>query len=62
MRWNPKIDVSVVDAHERPERKLEKISVEIQPRYNIEPPFGSRPRRLYNHDRSLIPQTEDEVE
>ena len=51
---NPGIDVSVVEAHERLERDLEKIGVEIKPSYNIEPPFGRRPTRLNNHDRAMI--------
>ena len=53
-RRNPGIDVSVVEAHERLERDLEKIGVEIKPSYNIEPPFGRRPTRLRNHDRAMI--------
>ena len=53
-RRNPGIDVSVVEAHERLERDLEKIGVEIKPSYNIEPPFGRRPTRLHNHHRTMI--------
>lgn len=53
LRQNPKIDVSVVAAHERLERDLKKLGVEIKPRYNIEPPFGRRPTRLDNHSRAL---------
>lgn len=53
-RRNPGIDVSVVEAHERLERDLEKIGVEIKPSYNIEPPLGRRPTRLHNHHRTMI--------
>ena len=54
LRRNPGIDVSVVEAHERLERDLKKIGVEIKPSYNIEPPFGRRPTRLHNHRRAMI--------
>lgn len=55
LRRNPGIDVSVVEAHERLERALKKIGVEIKPSsYNIEPPFGRGPTRLHNHRRALI--------
>jgi hypothetical protein len=53
LRHNPKIDASVVAAHERLERDLKKLGVEIQPRYNIEPPFGRRPTSIHNHSRAL---------
>lgn len=53
LRRNPKIDVSIVEAHERLERELKKFGVEIKPSYNIEPPFGRRPTRLHNHSRSM---------
>ena len=53
LRRNPKIDVSLVASHERLERDLKKLGVEIKPRYNIEPPFGRRPTRIHNHSRSM---------
>ena len=53
IRQNPKIDVAVVTAHERLERQLKRIRVEIKPSYNIEPPFGRRPTRLHNHSRAM---------
>ena len=53
LRRNPKIDVDVVAAHERLERELRKLGVEIKPRYNIEPPFGRGPTRIHNHSRAL---------
>lgn len=52
LRRNPKIDVSVVAAHEQLERDLKKLGVEIKPSYNIEPPFGRRPTRIHNHSRA----------
>ena len=54
LRRNPGIDLSVVVAHERLERDLKKIGVEIKPSYNIEPPFGRRPTRIHNHRRTMI--------
>ena len=53
LRRNPKVDVSVVAAHERLERDLKKLGVEIKPSYNIEPPFGRGPSRTHNHNRAL---------
>ena len=53
LRRNPKIDVSIVAAHERLEHELKKLGVEIKPSYNIEPPFGRRPTRIHNHSRAL---------
>ena len=53
LRRNPKIDASLVSAHERLERELKKLGVEIKPSYNIEPPFGRRPTRIHNHSRAL---------
>lgn len=54
LRRNPKIDVAVVAAHERLERNLKKIGVEIKPNYGIEPPFGRRPATADNHGRAMI--------
>ena len=53
LRRNSKIDVDVVAAHERLERELRKLGVEIKPSYNLEPPFGRRPTRIHNHSRAL---------
>lgn len=56
LRRNPKIDAAVVAAHERLERELKKLGVEIKPRYSIEPPFGQRPPSIHNHSRSATAQ------
>jgi len=53
LRRNPRINVGVVEAHERLERELKKFGVVIKPSYNIEPPFGQRPTRIHNHSRAL---------
>lgn len=60
---NPKINTSVVAAHERLERELRKLGVEIKSSYNIEPAFGRRPTRHrkqthirnYNHPMTRTP-------
>ena len=54
LRQNPKIDVAVVAAHERLERDLKKLGVEIKPSYDLEPPLGWRPTRIHNHSHSMI--------
>ena len=53
LRQNPKIDVAVVAAHERLERDLKKLGVEIKPSYDLEPPLGWRPTRIHNHSRAM---------
>lgn len=52
IRKNPKIDTSVVAAHERLEREFDKLGVEIKSGYNIEPAFGRHPFRIRNHNKS----------
>lgn len=42
---NPKVNTSIVAAHERLEQELRKLGVEIKSSYNIEPAFGRRPTR-----------------
>lgn len=52
LRQNPKVNMSVVAAHKRLEKELQKLGVEIKPSYNIEPAFGLHPARFHNHIRS----------
>jgi len=40
LRRNVNINRDTVAAHERLERELKKIGVEIKPSYNLEPPLG----------------------
>ena len=47
---NTKINVETVAAHERLERELKKLGVEIKPSFNIEPPLGGNRTILYNRD------------
>lgn len=51
LRHNAKIDRRVVAAHERLEKKLLKLGVEIKPRYSLEPPLGRSKTRGYNLNR-----------
>lgn len=51
LRQNTKIDRRVVEAHERLEKKLKKLGVEIKPRYSLEPPLGTNRTRARNLNR-----------
>jgi len=52
LHQNPKVNMSVVAAHERLERELQKLGVEIKPSYNIEPALGGiLGRRSFHHFR-----------
>ena len=51
LRQGTKIDRQVVAAHERLERKLLKLGVEIKPRYSLEPPLGTNRARARNLNR-----------
>ena len=54
-RKNPKVNTSVVAAHERLERELKKLGVEIKPSsYNIEPAFGRHPFGIRNRNGACI--------
>ena len=48
---NAKIDVGVVAAHERLERELKRLGVEIKPRYNLDSPWRRTATRLSNRSR-----------
>lgn len=47
---NTKINLAIVAAHERLEKKLKKLGVEIKPSYNLEPPLGMNPDGFYNRN------------
>ena len=51
MKRNTKINARIVTAHEKLERKLGKLGVEIKPSFNIEPPLG-RNRSAF-HTRNI---------
>ncbi len=48
---NAGIDLQTVAAHERLERELKELGVEIKPSYNLEPPLGSGKPVLHNRSR-----------
>lgn len=52
IRKNPKVNTSVVAAHEELEREFSKSGIEIKSSYNIEPAFGRHPFRIRNRDIS----------
>ena len=47
---NTRINVDTVAAHEKLERNLKKLGVEIRPSYNLEPPLGRNPARFHNRN------------
>ena len=50
LKRNPKINIGTVAAHEKLERELGKLGVEIKPSYNLEPPLGGNPARFHNRN------------
>ena len=47
---NTRINIDTVAAHEKLERNLKKLGVEIRPSYNLEPPLGRNPARFHNRN------------
>ncbi len=45
---NARINIKTVSAHEKLERDLKKLGVEINPSFNVEPPLGRDPTRFRN--------------
>ena len=50
LKRNKRINTETVAAHEKLERELQKLGVEIKPRFNLEPPLGRS--RTGIHDRN----------
>ena len=50
LKRNKKINTETVAAHEKLERELQKLGVEIKPSFNLEPPLG--PSRMGIHIRN----------
>ena len=44
-RKNPGIDPQLVEKHERLEKELAKLGVQIKPEYDLEPPLGDDSQR-----------------
>ena len=47
---NPKINIDTVTAHEKLERELGKLGVEIKPSFTLEPPLGRNRTGLHNRN------------
>ena len=47
---NAKINVDTIAAHEKLERDLRKLGVEIKPSFNLEPPLGRNRIGLHNRN------------
>ena len=47
---NKNINAETVSAHEKLERELRKLGVEIKPTFNIEPPLGWNRTGFYNQN------------
>ena len=50
LKRNPRVNRGTVAAHEKLERELKKLGVEIKPSYNLEPPLGRNPTRFRNRN------------
>ena len=50
LKRNKKINIETVAAHEKLERELKKLGIEIKPSFNLEPPLG--PSRMGIHNRN----------
>ena len=50
LNQNSNINSETVAAHEKLEQELEKLGVEIRPRFNVEPPLGSNRTGCYSRN------------
>lgn len=50
LKRNNRINAETVAAHEKLERELQKLGVEIKPRFKLEPPLGRS--RIGIHNRN----------
>ena len=50
LRRNKKINTETVAAHEKLERELQKLGIEIKPSFNLEPPLGPSHIGVHNHN------------
>ena len=48
LRRNKNINTETVAAHEKLERELQKLGVEIRPSFNLEPPLGRSRTGIHN--------------
>ena len=50
LKRNKKINTETVAAHEKLERELRKLGVEIKPSFNLEPPLGRNRTGIHNRN------------
>ena len=50
LKRNKKINTETVAAHEKLERELQKLGIEIKPSFNLEPPLGPSRIGVDNHN------------
>ncbi len=50
LKRNKKINTETVAAHEKLERELQKLGVEIKPSFNLEPPLGRSRTGIHNRN------------
>ena len=50
LKRNKNINTETVAAHEKLERELQKLGVEIKPSFNIEPPLGRSRTGIHNRN------------
>lgn len=48
LKTNPQIDTKLVEKFHNLESQLNKIGIDIKPKFNIEPPLGGSNIHLYN--------------
>ena len=51
LKHNPRIDKGVVQKYQALEKRLEKLGVNITPRFSLNPPLGDYRIRLHNRAR-----------
>ena len=51
---NAKIDTGIVAAHERLEKELNRLGIEIKPRYNLGSPWRRSRTRIHRHTRIAL--------
>ena len=50
LKRNKKVNMKTVAAHEKLEKELQKLGVEIRPRYSLEPPLGRIGTELHSRN------------
>ena len=50
LKRNKRINTDTVAAHEKLEKELEKLGIEIKPSFNLEPPLGRIRTGIHNRN------------